>query len=635
MTVANWQDYEASHIKVLEGLEPVRQRPWMYIGSTDEKGLHHMVQEIIDNAVDEAIAWFCTHVTTVLNEDWSVTVHDNGRWIPVNIHEKTWKSALETVFTVLHAGWKFEKSAYKVSWWLHGVWSSVVNALSERLEVTVLKHNKKYFQRYKIWVPEKDVEVVWEIEYTWTSVSFKPDSTIFDTIDFIPAVILYRVKQAAYLTPGVTFSFIDKKNNTEHRFCFEWWIQTWLKFLVDNQTTLSSFHYMKDEWKDCLVEISFQYVNTASVNDSIISFANNIPTKNGWHHVLWFKSALLTIVNEIWKERWKIHKKIWEFQYSDVLDWLYAIVCVMLPEPQFEWQTKWRLGNAYVRKEVEKISYNYLKKVFEDNEEEFDRMFEKIELAARARLAAKFAKETILRKNVLAGGVLPWKLADCANKKKEWSELYIVEWDSAWGTAKQGRNSEFQAILPLRGKVLNTENASIHKIMANNEIKSLITAIGVGTRDSYDDESLRYDKIIIMTDADVDGAHIRTLLLTFFFRYMRRLIDDGHLYIACPPIFKFKQWKKEQYVYEETEVPEDFWFDKEKTDVQRYKGLGEMNAEQLWSTTMDPETRTMFRVTIDDAEESDKLFRILMWEDVQSRKHFILTHAKSVKDIDM
>jgi len=635
MTTLQNQEYEASHIKVLEGLEPVRQRPWMYIGSTDEKWLHHMVQEIIDNAVDEAIAGHCTSITVILNEDWSVTVHDNGRWIPVKIHEKTWKSALETVFTVLHAGWKFEKSAYKVSGWLHGVWSSVVNALSEWLEAKVFKHWEIYFQRYKRWVPEKDVEIIGTTEINWTSITFKPDHEVFDTVEFMSLVLLQRVKQAAYLTPWVIFTYIDKIQNNSTRFCFEWWIRTWLKSLVDNQMTLSSPHYINSEWENCWMEVAFQYVNTASVNDSVLSFTNNIPTKNWWTHVLWFKSALLTIINEVSKEKGKIHKKIWEFQYSDVLDWLYAIVCVRIPEPQFEWQTKWRLGNAYVRTEVERMCYDYIKKYFEENESEFDQMFEKIELAARARLAAKFAKETVLRKNVIAGWVLPWKLSDCANKKKEWTELYIVEWDSAWGTAKQGRDSGFQAILPLRGKILNTENASIQKIMANNEIKSLITAIWAWTRDNYDSETLRYEKIIIMTDADVDWAHIRTLLLTFFFRYMRNLIEDWNLFIACPPIYKFKQWKREEFIYDESISPAELWFEKDKTEIQRYKWLGEMNSDQLWSTTMNPETRKMFKVNIEDAEESDKLFRILMGEDVQSRKHFILTHAKTVKDIDI
>jgi len=633
MTNLDSKDYDASHIKVLEWLEPVRLRPGMYIWSTDAKGLHHLVQEIIDNAVDEALAWYCTTITTCLNEDGSVTIHDNGRGIPVDKHEKTGKSALETVFTVLHAWWKFDKGAYKISWWLHGVGASVVNALSEWLEVTVYKNGKKYIQRYQRGVPDTDIQEIWVSDKTWTTVQFKPDATIFETIEFSQAIEISRMKQSAYLSPGITFNFINKKTNFKQRFYFEWGIKTWLKNLVGTQMSLSSQHYFKAEGKDCLTEFAFEFVD--SPNDHILSYVNNIPTIDGWSHVLGFKSALLNIINEVGKEKDKINKKIWEFQYSDVTDGLYAIVTVKIPEPQFEWQTKWKLGNSYVRGEVEKIVYDYLKEYFTNNDSEFDRIFEKVELAARARLAAKFAKETVLRKNILAWWVLPGKLADCARKNKEGTEMYIVEGDSAWGSAKQWRDSNFQAILPLRGKILNTEQAVIQKIMANNEVKALITAIGTGVKDNFDFEGLRYDKIIIMTDADVDGAHIRTLLLTFFFRFMRPLIEHGHVYAACPPIYKFAQGKKEEYIYDEDHTPDMYGFDKDKTEIQRYKGLGEMNPEQLRETTMNPEHRKLNQITVDDAEEADRLFRILMGEDVQSRKHFILTHAKSVKEIDI
>ena len=627
------KDYDASHIKVLEWLEPVRQRPGMYIWSTDAKGLHHLVQEIVDNGVDEALAGYCNTITTCLNEDWSVTVHDNGRGIPVDKHEKTWKSALETVFTVLHAGGKFDKWAYKISWGLHGVGASVVNALSEWLEVTVYKNGKKYFQRFQRGIPDGDLQELWETDKVGTTVKFKPDATIFETVEFSQAIEIARMKQSAYLSPGITFNFVNKFNNFKQRFYFEWGIKTWLKNLVWTQQALSSQHYFKTEGKDCLAEIAFEFVNTP--NDHIISFVNNIPTTDGGSHVLGFKSALLNIINEIGKEKDKINKKIWEFQYSDVTDGLYAIVTVKIPEPQFEGQTKGKLGNSYVRPVVEQLVYDYLKDYFVNNEHEFDRIFEKVELAARARLAAKFAKETVLRKNILAWGVLPGKLADCARKNKEGTEMYIVEGDSAWGSAKQWRDSNFQAILPLRGKILNTEQAVIQKIMANNEVKALITAIGTWVKDNFDIEALRYDKIIIMTDADVDGSHIRTLLLTFFFRFMRPLIEHGHVYAACPPIYKFAQGKKEKYVYDEDHTPDMYGFDKDKTEVQRYKGLGEMNPEQLRETTMKPENRRLNQITIDDAEESDRLFRILMGEDVQTRKHFILTHAKSVKELDI
>ena len=627
-------EYDASQIRVLEGLEPVRQRPGMYIGSTDARGLHHMVQEIVDNAVDEALAGYCRDVTTILNEDGSVTVHDNWRGIPVDIHPKTGKSALETVYTVLHAGGKFDKGAYKISGGLHGVGASVVNALSTWLEVTVYKHGKIHQMRFEKGIPQGELRVIGDTDKTGTSVTFMPDGTIFETLEFSETAEVARMKQAAYLTPGVSFTFKNLKTWLMSRFMYEWGIKTWLKNLVWNQQHLSSAHYFKAETENCQAEISFQFVNTN--NDHTLSFVNNIPTKDGGTHILGFKSALLKIMNEIGKERDKIDKKIWEFQYSDVTDGLYGIVTVKIPEPQFEGQTKGRLGNSYVRGAVEDLTYEYLKGYFVENPEEFDRIFEKIDLAARARLAAKFAKETVLRKNALSGGVLPGKLADCSKRGRHGTELYIVEGDSAGGSAKSGRDSKFQAILPLRGKILNTEQAVFQKMMANNEVKALITAIWCGIKDSFDIEGLRYEKVIIMTDADVDGAHIRTLLLTFFFRFMRPLVEWGHVYAACPPIYKFSKGSKHVYVYNEEHTPDMYWFEtNEWVEIQRYKGLGEMNAEQLWETTMDPSSRQLNQITVEDAEETDRLFRILMGEDVQSRKHFILTNAKSVKGLDI
>ncbi|MBB1556980.1 MAG: DNA gyrase subunit B [candidate division SR1 bacterium] len=627
-------EYDASQIRVLEGLEPVRQRPGMYIGSTDARGLHHMVQEIVDNAVDEALAGYCRDVTTILNEDGSVTVHDNGRGIPVDIHPKTGKSALETVYTVLHAGGKFDKGAYKISGGLHGVGASVVNALSTWLEVTVYKHGKIHQMSFEKGIPQGELRVIGDTDKTGTSVTFMPDGTIFETLEFSETAEVARMKQAAYLTPGVSFTFKNLKTGLMSRFMYEGGIKTWLKNLVGNQQPLSSAHYFKAETEDCQAEISFQFVNTN--NDHTLSFVNNIPTKDGGTHILGFKSALLKIMNEIGKERDKIDKKIGEFQYSDVTDGLYGIVTVKIPEPQFEGQTKGRLGNSYVRGAVEDLTYEYLKGYFVENPEEFDRIFEKIDLAARARLAAKFAKETVLRKNALSGGVLPGKLADCSKRGRHGTELYIVEGDSAGGSAKSGRDSKFQAILPLRGKILNTEQAVFQKMMANNEVKALITAIGCGIKDSFDIEGLRYEKVIIMTDADVDGAHIRTLLLTFFFRFMRPLVEGGHVYAACPPIYKFSKGSKHVYVYNEEHTPDMYGFEtNEGVEIQRYKGLGEMNAEQLWETTMDPSSRQLNQITVEDAEETDRLFRILMGEDVQSRKHFILTNAKSVKGLDI
>lgn len=633
----NEQQYDASHITILEWLEPVRKRPGMYIGSTDIKGLHHTIQEIVDNAVDEALAGHCTAITTILHKDGTVTVHDNGRWIPVDIHPKTGKSALEMVFTVLHAWGKFEKSAYKISGWLHGVGASVVNALADWLEVTVHKNGKKYFQRYERGIPQGQVTEIGETTINGTSVTWKPDGSIFETTEFVEATEMMRMKHGAYLTPGVTFTIINENTNYHQRFCYNGGIRTWLHRLVGEQQRIGSQHYVSQDGKDCALEVAFQFVN--SMNDNTISFVNNIPTPDDGTHVLWFKSALLTVINTFAQQKGLIHKKIGEFQYSDITDGLYAIVTVKIPEPQFQGQTKGRLWNSYVRTVVEKIMTDYLTTYFTENEEEFKAIFEKIDLAARARLAAKLAKETVLRKNVLLGGVLPGKLADCAQKKAEGTELYIVEGDSAGWSAKQGRNSDFQAILPLRGKILNTEQAVIQKILANNEVKSLITAIGAGIKDAYEHENIRYEKIIIMTDADVDGAHIRTLLLTFFFRYMRPLITNENLYVACPPIYKATQGKKEMYIYPPIDdlatVLVKNGFDPDKTDVQRYKGLGEMNPEQLWETTMDPTRRKLFKVTVGDAEEADRLFRILMGEDVPSRKHFIMTHAKNVRDLDV
>lgn len=632
------QHYDASHIKVLEGLEPVRQRPGMYIGSTDIKGLHHMIQEIVDNGVDEAIAGYCNHITTIIHADGSVTVYDNGRGMPVDIHPKTGKSAVETIFTVLHAGGKFEKSAYKVSGGLHGVGASVVNALSDYLEVTVHKNGKKYFQRYERGIPVEDLKEIGDTDVSGTTVHFKPDGIVFETLDFVLSTETARMKNAAYLTPGVTFTLVDERVSYAQRFCFEGGIKTWLSNLVDNQEYVSQPHYLEIEWKEILVECAFQFINTT--NENLLSFVNNIPTRDHGTHVVGFKEALLRRINELVKEKDKFNKKLGEFTLQDISDGLYAIVTVKIPEPQFQGQTKGKLGNSYVKTQMDKIIYNYISDFFAQQPQEFDRIFEKIELSARARLAAVIAKESIIRKNVLSGSPLPGKLADCRRRGKNGTELFLVEGDSAGGTAKQGRDSEFQAILPLRGKILNTEQAHIQKVLANNEVKSLLTAIGAGMKDAFDSEQLRYERVIIMTDADVDGAHIQTLLLTFFFRYMRPLIENGHLFIACPPIYKISQGKKEQYFYPPIESPDEalkaWWFDPNKSyEVQRYKGLGEMNAEQLWETTMNPATRTMFQITVNEAEEADKLFRTLMGEDVGQRRQFIMTHAKWVKQIDL
>jgi len=611
----------------------------MYIGSTDTRGLHHMVWEIMDNSVDEALAGHCRNITVIMSKGSKITVHDDGRGIPVDIHPKTGKSTLETILTVLHAGGKFEKGAYKISGGLHGVGASVVNALSKWMRAEVHKEGKIYMQEFKRGVPQGDVAEIGTTKVNGTSIGFIPDDQIFDTMEYSYHTIATRLKHSAYLTPGVTFTLIDETSKKQERYYFEGGIKTWLKNLMGAQNAISQPFYINAEGNEVRAEIAFQFADTS--NDNTLSFVNNITTKDGGTHVLGFKDALLKTVNEYAQAKGIIDKKIGEFQISDITDGLYAIVTVKIPEPQFEGQTKGRLGNGYVRKEVESLVYNYMNTVFKENESMITTVIEKIMLSAKARIAAKLARETVMRKSALLGGVLPGKLSDCSNKKAEGTEVYIVEGNSAGGSAKQARNSAFQAILPLRGKVLNTEQAALSTILANNEIKSLIMALGAGMKESYEEEKLRYEKVVIMTDADVDGAHIRTLLLTFFFRYMRPLIEQEHLFIAVPPLYKFKEGKKEQYIYPPddqlglTDIMLKYGFTPDKTSIQRYKGLGEMNPEQLRETTMDPATRKMLKVNVEDAEEADKLFRILMGDDVPSRKHFILTHAKNVRELDI
>ncbi len=598
-----------------------------------------MVWEIMDNSVDEALAGFCRNITVIMSKGSKITVYDDGRGIPVDIHPKTGRSTLETILTVLHAGGKFEKGAYKISGGLHGVGASVVNALSKWMRAEVHKDGKIYMQEFKRGVPQWDVAEIGTTTVTGSTISFIPDDTIFDTMEYSYHTISTRLKHSAYLTPGVTFTLIDEVSKKEERYYFEGGIKTWLQNLMGSQHVISKPFYINAEGNDVWAEISFQFADSS--NDNTMSFVNNITTKDGGTHVLGFKDALLRVVNEYAQAKGVIDKKIGEFQISDITDGLYAIITVKIPEPQFEWQTKGRLWNGYVRKEVETLVYDYMNKVFKEDEGMIATVIEKIMLSAKARIAAKLARETVMRKSAMLGGVLPGKLADCSNKKAEWTEVYIVEGNSAGGSAKQARNSAFQAILPLRGKVLNTEQAALSTILANNEIKSLIMALGAGMKESYEEEKLRYEKVVIMTDADVDGAHIRTLLLTFFFRYMRPLIEQEHLFIAVPPLYKFKEGKKEQYIYPPddqlglTEIMKKYWFDPDKTSIQRYKGLGEMNPEQLRETTMDPLTRKMLKVGVEDAEEADKLFRILMGDDVPSRKHFILTHAKNVRELDV
>ncbi len=633
---SNW-DYNSEQIIVLEWLEPVRQRPGMYIGTTSITGLHHMITEIVDNAIDESMAWHCHNITIKLMENNRVEVYDDWRWIPTGIHPKTWKSTVETVFTVLHAWGKFEKSVYKISGGLHGVGASVVNALSEDLIVQVHRDGKLYEQKYKRWVGIGKLEPIWDSDKTGTTVKFLADSLIFETTKYNTPVVFTKYRQTAYLCPGVTFTVIDEYTGRKERYFFQWGIRNWIENLTEDQKVVHKPIYISAEKEDIISELVFCF--TDSANNNILSFVNNINTAEWWAHLLGFKDWLLKAINEIAKSKWVIDNKTWDFQASDVSDWLYGIIHVKIPNPQFEWQTKWKLGNSYVRKEVDILVYEYLVKYFGENEDIFGQLIEKIKLSAKARMAAKLARETVLRKSVIWAGTLPGKLADCSSKDRSKTELFIVEWDSAWGSGKQWRNSHFQAILPIRGKILNTERAAIQAILANQEVKNLITAIGIGIKDAIDMTRLRYDKIVIMTDADVDGAHIRTLLLTFFYRYMKPLVDEWHIYIAVPPLYKISNNKKSVYIYDAqgkslAELAEENWFT-DKPDIQRFKGLWEMNYDQLAETTMNPNTRTIKQVSINDAEKVDKLFRILMWEEVEPRKHFIMSNAKNVKDLDI
>ncbi len=646
-------EYWADQIRVLEWLEPVRERPWMYIWSTDTRWLHHMIWEIVDNGVDEALAGFCNEISVVFSENGWVTVYDNGRWIPTDIHSKTKKSTVETVFTVLHAWWKFNKDVYKISGWLHGVWASVVNALSEKLIVQIHRKWKIHQQEFERGKPLYDLKIVWDTDYTWTVVAFKADDTIFDTTKYTWSTIHTRLIQNAYLTPWVTFTLIqvadtDKPILDTHlesqariikwkRFLFTNWILTYLKNLIWIKKTISNYFRIEKEWKEVYADIAFAYVGES--NDNVISFVNNIHTPDGWTHLNWFKAWLLNALNEYAKENKLLDKKIGDLQLGDVTSGLYSIISIKVPEPQFEWQTKGKLWNAYIRKEIEKLVYNYVKEILEKDEELSKVIIERVKINAKARMAAKLARETVMRKNAMSMGVLPWKLTDCSAKKREWTEVFIVEWDSAGGSAKQARDSKFQAIFPLRGKILNTEKSALDRILQNNEVKSLIIWLWAWLKEAYDEEKLRYDKIIIMTDADVDGAHIRTLLLTFFFRYMKPLIENWHMFIAVSPLYKFVQGKKEKYIYppeyDMYEALKKYGFNPEKTSIQRYKGLGEMNPEQLWDTTMDPSTRKLMQITIQDAQKADEIFTTLMGTEIAPRRNFILTHAKNIRNLDI
>ena len=618
MEEKNNNDYTAKEIQVLEGLEGVRARPAMYIGDVGKKGMHHLLWEIIDNSVDEALAGYCNNIIVEINEDYAI-VSDNGRGIPVDIHPKTGKTALETVATMLHAGGKFDGTAYKVSGGLHGVGLSVVNALSEEMEIIVKRNGKVYRQSYAKGKPTSNVEEIGEANNeTGTIVKFKPDKQIFGNEKWDEQIIKTRLKEISYLMPGLSITFIF--NGNQEAFFSENGIMDFVKHINENKKPIQEkIIYISNEYKDIKIDLALQYNDT--YYETILAFTNTIKNEEGGTHVIGFKAGLTRAINDYLKKHYD--KKV---EGVDVLEGLTAVLHVKMPFPQFEGQTKTKLGNSEIKNIVESITYDELKKWFEKNDEEAQVIAKKVLLAMKAREEAKKIKEVIKRKSLFETSILPTKLADCIEKDVKKAELFIVEGESAGGSAKQARDRKFQAILPIKGKIINVEKATRIKVLSNEEIKALITAIGTGIKEDFSIEKLRYGKIIIMADADVDGNHIKTLLLTFFFRYMKPIIENGHLYIAKPPLYKIWKGNKVYYAYSDEEK-ENILKNLENANVQRYKGLGEMNPEQLWETTMNPEKRIIEKVTIKDAEIADEIFSILMGEDVEKRKKFIEENA--------
>lgn len=636
--------YDAESIQVLEGLEAVRKRPSMYIGSTSETGLHHLVWEVVDNSVDEAQAGFCTRIDVRLLDGDVVSVRDNGRGIPIEMHAKMKKSALEVVMTTLHAGGKFDGEAYKVSGGLHGVGVSVVNALSEWLEVEVCKDGWKYRQRYERGVPTGHLEKCCPTEQVGTLVTFRPDDQIFETTEFSFDTLSKRLRELAFLNSGLMITLSDERaeaSGKRHEFCYDGGIVTFVKFLNQNRHTLHPepiFIRREPELEEggtLLVECSFQY-NTG-YQEEVFAFANNINTVDGGTHLTGFRSALTRILNDYAAAAGMMKKSDEPFSGNDVREGLTAVVSVKLSNPQFEGQTKARLGNRDVKGAVESAVYSGLAQYLEENPAVARRILQKCQETSAARQAARRARELTRRKSALETAALPGKLADCVVTDPAQAEVFLVEGDSAGGSAKQGRDRQTQAVLPLRGKILNVEKAPLHRILNNAEIKTIVTALGTGIgEDEFEIARLRYGRIIIMSDADVDGAHIRTLLLTFFYRYMPGLISEGHVFIAQPPLFGIRHGKAVKYAFNEKE--RDAFLSEigeEKAMVQRYKGLGEMNPEQLWATTMNPETRTLLRVRLEDAVEASHTFSILMGDDVEPRRAFIQRHAAEVRNLDV
>ncbi len=630
------KEYSADRIQVLEGLEAVRKRPAMYIGSTDSYGLHHLVYEVVDNAIDEALAGYCDTISVIIHTDNSVEVIDNGRGIPVETHKQYKISALEVVLTKLHAGGKFDNESYKVSGGLHGVGISVVNALSKKLQVEVHRNNKKYTQSYKKGLPAGKVKMSGQTNKSGTRVIFWPDDDIFDTTEFNFDILSKRLRELAFLNAGVKITLRDERDKgKEHIFQFKGGIVSFVQHLNENKSTISKkpiyFHTQKE---NADIEIAIQYIE--SYTETVFTYANNINTKEGGTHLIGFKSALTRVINESLKKE-KMDKNLSQFTGDDVREGLVGIISVKIQNPQFEGQTKMKLGNSEVKRYVESAVYENLSYYFEENPQEVRKIIEKCIQSARARLAAKKARDLTRRKNALESDTLPGKLADCSERDPSLSELFLVEGDSAGGSAKQGRDRNFQAILSLKGKILNVEKSRLDKILSNEEIKTIITAIGTGIgADEFDIAKARYHKIIIMTDADVDGSHIRTLLLTFFFRYMQDIIRRGFLYIAQPPLYNIKIGKEMFYAYSDRERDKIIKkHDGVKASIQRYKGLGEMNPEQLWETTMDPEKRMMLQVKMDDEVEAEEVFSVLMGDAVEPRRKFIENNAHNVQNLDL
>ncbi|MFZ5897614.1 MAG: DNA topoisomerase (ATP-hydrolyzing) subunit B [Bacillota bacterium] len=624
--------YGAEDIQVLEGLEAVRKRPGMYIGSTGPRGLHHLVYEVVDNSIDEALAGYCDFIEVVVHRDNSVTVTDNGRGIPVDIHPTVGRPALEVVLTRLHAGGKFGGGQYKISGGLHGVGISVVNALSEWLKVEVSRDGRLYRQVFERGLPASDMGEIGEAEGTGTRVTFKPDAEIFEVTSFDFETLAQRFRELSFLNPTVTIRFIDERTDESQDFHHAGGLRDFVRQLSGRKETLPEQPiYMSDEKNDVVVEIAFQYVN--SDRELIYSYANTIRTIDGGTHEAGFRAALTRVVNDYARKYNLLKNGV--LAGEDIREGLTAVISVKVPEPQFEGQTKTKLGNSEVRSIVDGVVSQHLMIFLEENPAVGRRIIDRAVLAARAREAARRARELTKRKSLLESSTLPGKLADCSERDPREAELFIVEGDSAGGSAKQGRDRRFQAILPLRGKILNVEKARQDKILGNEEIRALITAIGTGVGEDFDIAKARYHKIVIMTDADVDGAHIRTLLLTFFYRYMRELVEKGYVYIAQPPLYKVKKGKAERYLYSDRELQKALEELGKDVTIQRYKGLGEMNPEQLWDTTMDREKRTILKVNLEDAMAAEELFSTLMGDQVEPRREFIQRHAREVRNLDV